>query len=88
MAWYDDTWQNAGDYFDEDPFDTPSVEDILFGLNGAQVDQHAQDLMWSAMVDKDADAYRQLVEYMWDTYDIDFEDAWDWQDFAEWYETQ
>lgn len=31
-------------------------------------------------------AYAALVEYMWDEYEIDFEDAFDWGDYREWYD--
>lgn len=83
MAWYDEPWDGIDDFFG----DPPDVNDILFGDNST-MDPYAQELMWQAMVDKDDAAYNALVDYMWDKYGLDFEDAWDWQDFAEWYESQ
>jgi hypothetical protein len=32
--------------------------------------------------------YREMVDYMWDEYGIDFEQAFDWEDFREWYDSQ
>jgi hypothetical protein len=76
-------WNNADEYFG----DVPELNDILFG-DSSIMDQHAQDLMWSAYVDGNDAAYQELVDYVWDNYGIDFEAEWDWEDFAEWYESQ
>jgi hypothetical protein len=81
-------WEYGDDYWEaSEP--TPSFEAILFGKDDPSAfDQHAHDLMWEAIVNDNQDAYQELVDYMWDEYDIDFEDAWDWEDFREWYESQ
>lgn len=84
--WYDDTWNNVNDFFDE-VAPEPTLEGVLFGVDDV-MDEHAQDLMWEAMVDGNESAYMELVEYMWEQYGIDFEAEWDWEDFREWYESQ
>lgn len=69
------------------PDDLP-IEDILFGLHGQYLqDDRAFNLFDKAFFDKDERAYRDLVDYMWDQYGIDFEDAFDWEDFRAWYES-
>lgn len=83
MAWYDEIWDGADDYFGQ----PPELNDVLFGDSGI-MDLHAQELMWEAIIDRNDSAYAELVDYMWDTYGIDFEAEWDWEDFAEWYESQ
>lgn len=79
-------WEFGGDDFWETPEPAPELNDILFSRDAS--DPYAQELMFDAMVKGDSDAYARLTDYMWDEYGIDFEDAWDWQDFAEWYESQ
>ena len=69
---------------------SPSLNEIL-GLtidSDGPMDQHAQDLMVSAIMDKNDSAYAELVDYMWDEYGIDFEEEWDWEDFSDWYNSQ
>lgn len=83
MAWWDEPWDDGGDYFN----DPPELNDVLFG-DSSIMDGHAQELMWQAMVDNNDAAYNELVDYLWDTYGIDFEQEWDWEDFREWYESQ
>lgn len=60
------------------------VSDLLYGP-GYAVDTHARDLFEAAVFDHSADAYQALVDYIWDEYGIDFEDAFSWEDFREWY---
>jgi hypothetical protein len=56
-------------------------------------DLYLQDLFDTAMFDPDASqqeretAYSDLVDYLWDQYDIDFDYAFDWEDYREWYDT-
>jgi hypothetical protein len=80
MAQWDDDW---GDQSDD--MDTPDVNEILFGRD---YDPEAQSLMMAGIMDGNDNAYRDLVDYMWEMYGIDFEDAFDWDDFREWYEAQ
>lgn len=82
MAWWDDAWSNVEDFFDD--IETPDVNEILFG-DGSMLDQHAQDLFREAFFENNDSAYIELVDYMWDQYNIDFEDAFSWEDFREWY---
>lgn len=94
MAGWDDGWDDGSDYFDNSG--APPYEDLLFG-NSDTLDQHAQDLFMDAYIGEldseghrhtnDA-AYVELVEYMWDTYGIDFEADYQWEDFREWYDAQ
>lgn len=88
MAWYDtDSW-SGDDYFEEYADSNPDeVNEILFG-DAMHVDMHAQELFMEAFFNDNDAAYIDLVEYMHDEYDIDFEDAFDWQDFREWYDAQ
>lgn len=91
-------WDSEG--FDEyflEPDNVP-LNDLLFG-GELDVDLRAQNLFMEAffgeggtesdldngMHIKDSEAYQDLVDYMWDVYGIDFEDAFSWEDFREWY---
>jgi len=81
MAWYDsDTWSDS-DYFESEH---QEYADLIFGSE-SQVDHHAQDLFMEAYFNDDQNAYLELVDYMWDEYQIDWEEVYDWQDFREWY---
>lgn len=80
-----DSWdEDWSDYYA--PRDVPEVNDILWG-NETVVDHHAQDLFKQAFFENNHGAYLDLIDYMWDHYSIDFEDAWSWEDFREWYDT-
>jgi len=75
--WYDDE-----EYYQiEDPI---PLNDLLFG-GELDVDMRAQELFMEAMFNDNELAYSSLVDYMWDVYGIDFEDAFSWEDFREWY---
>lgn len=30
--------------------------------------------------------YADLIEYIWDTYELDFQDTFDWEAWADWYD--
>lgn len=82
MARYDDD-----EYYG--PMDHANIDDVLWGLNdNSQLDMRAQELFVEAFFNDNQEAYRDLIDYMWDTYEIDFEDAFDWEDFREWYDQQ
>ena len=81
MAWYDD-WDS--DWFGETP---PDVNDLLFGGDGIE-DPHAQHLFSEAFFNDNSQAYIDLIDYMYDTYGINFEEAFEWEDFKEWYDSQ
>lgn len=85
MTWYDKTWDDWDDFFPDE--NQPDVNDILFG-DFSTMDKHAQDLFVEAFFNNNDAAYIDLVEYMHDQYGIDFEDAFDWEDFREWYDSQ
>ena len=78
----DDMWAGDDDYFDPGP----DYKEILFG-NESIVDHHAQELFMEAYFQENDRAYQELVDYMWEEYGIDWEDAFDWQDFREYYDS-
>lgn len=86
----------------EEDYDVPSewydAESILFdnlvnGDAGIGSDPYLQDLFDAAMFDPDIspeereEAYQNLVQYLEDEYDLDFEDIFDWEDYREWYDS-
>lgn len=88
----------AGDDFDI-PGEWYSIESFLFndligGDYEAFTDEHLQGLFDTAMFDPDTsteerqEAYDALIEYLWEEYNINFEDAFDWEDYREWYDSQ
>jgi hypothetical protein len=85
MAREDWEWGD-GEFWGADP--SPDLANILYGDDRSIMDEHAQQLMMDAIIEGNDNAYAELVEYMWDEYGIDFEDAWDWEDFKAWYESQ
>jgi hypothetical protein len=84
--WYDEQY---GDYYE--PISavdaTDKVAEVLYGA-GYEVDPHALALFEDAVFNSDEGAYRDLVDWMWDQYGIDFEEAFSWDDFREWYGSQ
>lgn len=81
MAWHDEPWDNGQDFL----AGTPELNKILFG-NYRETDDHAVELFARSMFYDDQSAYRELIDYMWDEYGINFEDAFVWEDFRKWYE--
>lgn len=87
-SWYDSNgWDDSEDFYGADAVTRDDVNEILFGVGGAH-DEHAEALFRDAFFENKSDAYIDLLEYMWAEYDIDFEDAWDWEDFRSWYDAQ
>jgi hypothetical protein len=87
----------AGDY--EIPGEWYSQEvslfvDLLSGDPEGFGDTYLQRLFDMAMFEEDIsrddreDAYQAMVDYLWSEYGIDFEDAFDWEDYRAWYDTQ
>lgn len=68
----------------EIPNQTEQVTELLYGP-GYAVDTHARDLFEEAFFGHSQQAYDDLVDYIWDEYGIDFEEAFEWEDFREWY---
>lgn len=86
MARNDDwEWGGSGEFWGET---TPDLADILYGDDKSVMDTHAQELLVEAVIEGNDAAYEELTRYMWDEYGIDFEDAWDWEDFQAWYDAQ
>lgn len=81
-------WETGwSDFFESD--DTPDVADLLWGLHDNSVmDQHAHVLAVDAALNDNDAAFSELWRYMWNEYGIDINDAWDWQDFKAWYDSQ
>lgn len=57
----------------------------------AERDTELQSLFDDAMFNPDltyderAEAYEMMVDYLWEAYGIDFEDAFDWEGYREYY---
>lgn len=57
-------------------------------------DEYLQDLFDRAWFNPDVSradrvaAREELRDYVEDVYDLDFDELFDWEDWAEWYETQ
>lgn len=86
-----DAWWNNNDYFVGHAWSSSSdaynVNEVLFGPPGVE-DMHAQQLFMDAYFENNTRAYIDLIDYMWREYGIDFEDAFSWADFREWYDAQ
>lgn len=77
QSWGESEW---GEWFDSTPEDM--AREALYG----DADQHAQDLMFDAVFYGDDDKYVELVDYLWDTYGVEFEDVFDWESAREAYD--
>lgn len=76
-------WGGDGDFGELDASDL--TQDILFDESSQDFDMHAQTLFIEAFFEQNEGSYQELIDYMWDEYGIDFEDAFEWADFREWY---
>ena len=86
MAWYDEfNWEGADEFLA--PPNPDFVNEILFGRDDI-VDMHAQNLFVEAFFNDNPQAYQDLVDYMYEQYNIDFEHEFEWEDFREWYDSQ
>lgn len=61
------------------------LNSILWGAE-YETDPTAQQLFHDAFFDHNEAAYQDLIDYMWDEYGINFEDAFEWADFRAAYE--
>ena len=78
-----------GEYYVEipDADQREALENILWSSwSDVNHDAEASRLFQEAFFNDNASAYRDLVDYLWDEYGIDFEDAFEWADFREWYD--
>jgi hypothetical protein len=63
----------------------------LIGFNDNPTDPTMHDLFWDVMYndelsyDQRVDIYEQLSLYLYESYGLNFEELWDWEDFREWY---
>lgn len=80
---YDDVTGEISEIPNYKPHSDHLIIELLYENGG---DQHGQDLFNAAVFDKDDIAYQQLVDYMWDQYGIDFEDAFSWETAREAYD--
>lgn len=78
---------------DWDPEESALFERLMGDdSNDANGDTYLQELFDAAMFHPEAGpserqaAYDELIEYLRDEYDIDFEDIFDWEDYREWYD--
>jgi hypothetical protein len=57
-------------------------------------DGYAHDLFYNAFYNNDISMRNRMElmdsmnDYLWQTYGLDFEAVWDWDDFREWYAAQ
>lgn len=65
--------------------------DLMEGTAGGDRDPELQALFDDAMFNPDLtaderdEAYLMMVDYLWEAYAIDFEDAFDWEGYREYY---
>lgn len=81
-----------GDWVDvsgTDGFDAQGfVHDIIYQQTNDEYAQHwfNESFLNGDLSDTEREnTYKELVDYLWDEYGIDFEEVFDWQDFREWY---
>lgn len=98
--WWDDGplgTPGSGDHNYQLPHDWNVTEstlylDVVFDDPIIANDAYLQTLFDAALFDPDIDpearddAYAMMVDYMWDEYGIDFDMAFDWEDYRSWYE--
>ena len=64
----------------------------LIGFGEDPTDPTMHDLFWDVMYndeltyDQRVDIYEQLSVYLYESYGLDFENLWSWEDFREWYD--
>jgi len=84
----------AGDGFDYGSLSEPDQQEFLYetiGFGEPAQDQYAHDLFYEAFYDDELsmsnriDLMDQLIDYLYETYGIDLEEVWDWDDFRAWY---
>lgn len=86
MAWWDeyDNLENS----ELGPWDPPEWQNIVLWDDSGSWDRQAADLFWAAYVDERPDALDELRSYMYDEYNIEWDEVFDWVDFREWYSAQ
>lgn len=67
--------------------------DLLTGDEWMMGDAYAADLFDKAFFDpsttkEERESSREaLIDYLWNEYEIDFEEAFDWEDYRDWYDS-
>lgn len=80
------SWESEYDAWD--PIEVNIYEEIT---GGDIQDDYLEILYHEALFDRDLSPEMrenfldQLIDYLWDEYDIDFDDVMDWEAFREWY---
>lgn len=89
MAYFDE--RDVPEEWDNGEFELYS--DLVGGEPEIGLDAELQDLFDAALFDLDlspeerADAYDDLIDYLWDEYGIDFDADFDWEGYREWYDS-
>lgn len=80
---------------EDDEYSVEQQQEDLYSIIGfgePPQDDYIHDLFYTYYYDNDIrmqdriDLYDRLVERLNDVYGIDFDEAWDWEDFRAWYE--
>ena len=65
----------------------------LIGFRDEPLDPAVHDFFWDIMYNDElsyehrVDLYDQLSVYLYETYGMNFEELWEWEDFREWYDS-
>lgn len=89
------SWDNGG--MDTPEFMGARELEIFIGVTDGDPevfgDETLQLLYHEALFDFDISsndrevAYNLMVDYLWDTYEIDFDEVMDWESYREWYDS-
>ena len=68
--------------------DSEFVAGLLYVEAGDPIAQEMFDVFLDPEKNKEAreQSYADLCDYLWETYGIDFPEAFDWEDFRDWYD--
>ena len=86
MAW-DDEYELPGHWSEPEM----QMYHDAFGEYAAMAEDRTLQLLFDAALFEEMtprerdDVYAALQDYLWDEYEIDFDDVFDWEDYREWY---
>lgn len=89
--WWDNQWNNLPEEWGET--ESRLFEDLLAGDSALENDRLAQALYDEALFNFDLSAEDRrdimdtLRDYLWEEYEIDFDDVFDWESWRELYDT-
>lgn len=89
--WWDNQWNDLPSEWGET--EARLFEDLMAHESSLEHDRLAQALYDEAMFNFDlsaqdrADIMETLKDYLWDEYEIDFDDVFDWESWRELYDT-